>query len=211
MPAIVTSPFPFVHLASHSPRRRELLRQIEVRFETLLLRSDPGREPDVIEQPAAGEAAADYVLRIACEKAQAGRLRAGQRRLPPSPVLGADTEVVLDAEIFGKPLDVADAVRMLERLSGRHHQVISAVALATPDGRLLSRLCASEVRFRALEAGEAERYARCGEPMGKAGGYAIQGRGAKFVERLEGSYSGVMGLPLFETAELLAAAGVAVG
>lgn len=205
------TPCPFIYLASHSPRRRELLRQVEVRFETLLLRSGAGREPDVIEQPAAGESPTDYVLRIAREKALAGRLRAGQRRLPAAPVLGADTEVALDGEIFGKPTDAADAVRMLTRLSGRRHQVISGVALATPDGGLAVRLCASEVEFRELAPGEADRYARTGEPMGKAGAYAIQGRGAVFARRLEGSYSGVMGLPLFETAELLAAAGVAPG
>jgi septum formation protein len=206
-----STPYSFIHLASHSPRRRELLRQIEVRFETLLLRSGPGREPDVVERPGPDEAAADYVLRIAREKGRAGRRRAGPPRLPPAPVLGADTEVVLDGEIFGKPVDATDAVRMLGRLSARSHQVISAVALATPDGGLVTRLSASDVEFRPLAPGEADRYARSGEPMGKAGGYAIQGRGAVFVRRINGSYSGVMGLPLFETAELLACAGVAVG
>ena len=165
----------------------------------------------MVEQPAAGEEAADYVLRVACEKAVAGRLRAGQRRLPPAPVLGADTEVILDGEIFGKPASPEDAERMLGRLSARRHQVISAIALATPEGELVSHACTTEVEFRALAPAEAARYVRSGEPMGKAGAYAIQGRGAAFVQRIEGSYSGVMGLPLFETARLLATAGVTTG
>jgi septum formation protein len=191
----------FVFLASGSPRRRELLRQIGVRFRVLEARVD--------ETPLAGEAPQDYVLRLAAAKAAAGRREAcATPGGMDAPVLGADTAVVLEGRIIGKPEGREDAGRMLGELSGRTHTVMTAVALsgATGTGCRLSR---SEVTFRAIDAAERSAYWDTGEPRDKAGGYAIQGFGAIFVAELRGSYSGVMGLPLFETAELLAAAGVA--
>ena len=181
-------------LASLSPRRRELLAQIGVPHRIAAAGVD--------ESVLAGERAADYVLRIARAKALA--LFARDASLP---VLAADTTVVIDEEILGKPRDAAEGRAMLARLSARTHRVLTAVALATRSG-VGFRLSASEVRFRSLSAEECAAYWRTGEPRDKAGGYAIQGRGAVFVEHLSGSYSGVMGLPLFETAQLLSAAGV---
>ena len=147
-----------------------------------------------------------YVLRVALAKARAGRalLAAGERL----PVLGADTAVVIDGEVLGKPRDRSDALAMMARLSGQWHQVISAVAVVGPEGEEHSRLSVSAVQFRPVTREEAEAYWQSGEPVDKAGGYAIQGRAAVFIERLEGSYSGVMGLPLFETAELLERFGI---
>jgi septum formation protein len=196
----------FVYLASHSPRRRELLRQINVRFETLLLRTSAHRSGDVPEGTRPGEAPIDYVARIARAKAEVGATRARQRGLPPAPVLAADTEVVIDGVALGKPADAAQAAAMLRRLSGREHEVLSAVAVSH-DGRLDFRLSRTTVRMRELQAAEIRRYVESGEPFDKAGGYAIQGSAAAFVERIDGSYSGVMGLPLYETAELLRALG----
>jgi septum formation protein len=194
---------PLLYLASHSPRRRELLRQINVRFETLLLRSDRMRGSDVEEIPRAGEAPADYVSRVTLEKARVGAVRARERALAPGVVLAADTEVVIDGEALGKPRDAAAAAQMLMRLSGRSHEVLSAVALATSDTQIDIRLTRSVVGLKALDPIELRRYVASGEPLDKAGAYAIQGLGALFVTRLEGSYSAVMGLPLYETAELL--------
>jgi septum formation protein len=194
---------PLLYLASHSPRRRELLRQINVRFETLLLRSDRMRGSDVEEIPRAGEAPADYVSRVTLEKARVGAVRARERALAPGVVLAADTEVVIDGEALGKPRDAAAAAQMLMRLSGRSHEVLSAVALATSDNQIDIRLTRSVVGLKALDPIELRRYVASGEPLDKAGAYAIQGLGALFVTRLEGSYSAVMGLPLYETAELL--------
>ena len=187
----------FVYLASASPRRRQLLAQIGVHFQLLSV--------DVDESIAAGEAAARYVSRLAQAKAAAGLVRrvAGSRR----PVLGADTAVVAAGAILGKPADCADAERMLALLSARTHEVLTAVALATDDG-VLSHLSRSEVTFREIAPAEAREYWNTGEGRDKAGGYAIQGYGAVFVSGLRGSYSGVMGLPLFETAQLLRAADV---
>lgn len=186
-----------VYLASASPRRRELLAQIGVAFEVVAVAVDEALRP--------GEAPEVYALRLAVAKARAGHaLRAGR------PALGADTAVVVDGAILGKPRDRADALAMLERLSGRTHHVHTAVALVAADGTVHSRLSVSAVTFRALSAAERAAYWASGEPADKAGGYAIQGRAAVFVARLEGSYSGVMGLPLFETAELLETCGIAV-
>jgi len=156
----------------------------------------------------AGEAPAAYVSRTAGAKAAAGLAACRARGLPPRPVLAADTAVIIDGEVLGKPRDAADSLRMLGLLSGRAHEVLTGVALATAAGSAL-RLCSSRVRFREIGADEAREYWDTGEPRDKAGGYAIQGLGAVFVADLQGSYSGVMGLPLFETAELLRAAGVA--
>jgi septum formation protein len=188
---------PFVYLASGSPRRRELLTQIGVPFQLLNVAVD--------ESVVDGEAAEAYVARLAYLKALAGL-----RARPPgesAPVLAADTSVVLDGAVLVKPTDRADGERMLRRMSGRTHSVLTAVALADADG-VQSRLSRSDVRFRDLSAAEVAAYWDTGEPHDKAGGYAIQGGGAVFVADLRGSYSGVMGLPLYETAELLALQGV---
>jgi len=197
------------YLASASPRRRDLLRQVGARFETLLLRVAAPRGPDVPEVPAQGEAGAQYVLRVATGKAEAGRHAALARGLLHRPVLGADTEVVLEGEVLGKPRDLAHAAQMLRRLAGREHEVLTAVAIA-PDGPGAAANClsVSRVWIRALSDEEIARYCAGGEPLGKAGAYALQGRGAAFVERVEGSCSGIVGLPLSQTVELLAGAGI---
>lgn len=183
---------PVLVLASASPRRRELLWQIGVAHRIAIA--------DVDETPRTGESAAECVQRLALAKAD----KVGPAGLP---VLGADTAVVLEGELLGKPRDRDSALSMLKRLSGRSHRVLTAVALVDARGRQV-RLSDSEVEFRALSAAECARYWDSGEPRDKAGAYAIQGLGAVFVRRLAGSYSGVMGLPLYETAELLDAAGV---
>jgi len=181
---------PDIYLASASPRRAELLEQIGVSFSVLNV--------DVDEQHRPGESPVDYVTRLALAKACAGK--ALLAAADSCPVLGADTTVVAGDRIMGKPRDMEDAVAMLLSLSGRAHKVISAVAL---DGAHAAvRVSISDVIFRTLTATECQAYWKTGEPRDKAGGYAIQGRAAQFVERLEGSYSGVMGLPLYETAVL---------
>lgn len=204
IPIIV--PDPVVYLASRSPRRQELLRQIGVEFVELRLRDAAGRRRDVVEEALDNEPALHYVERIARTKASVGWKRMEQRKLPVRPVLGADTEVVLDGVIFGKPTDVDAARRMLARLSGRRHDVITAVAMKWEDTVEVA-VSTSHVTLRRLTGGEIERYVATGEPFDKAGGYAVQGRAGAFITRLEGSYSGVMGLPLAETAGLLARAG----
>ena len=191
-----------IYLASRSPRRRELLQQIGIAFETLLLREDARRGADVDETPAPGESPEDYVIRVARDKAVAGWRQIASRRLPPHPVLAADTTVVLDGAIIGKPADAEHARQMLRRLSGRTHRVLTAVAVAR-EARMETVLSASAVEFRELADGEIGHYVASGEPLDKAGAYAIQGRAAVFVRAISGSYSGIMGLPLFETAELL--------
>jgi septum formation protein len=186
----------FVYLASESPRRRELLLQIGVPFRVVAATVDEGVLP--------GEPPPAYVARLAAAKADAGWEKSpGDRH----PVLAADTVVVLDGDILGKPADRNHAGVMLQRLSGRTHAVLTAVALRT-DGGVESRISRSEVTFRRIAAAEALAYWETGEPRDKAGAYAIQGRAAIFISDLRGSYSGVMGLPLFETAELLSQAGV---
>jgi len=200
---------PEIYLASRSPRRQELLAQLGVAYDVLPLREGPGRRRDVGEVPRKDEPALDYVKRVARAKASVGWLRMGQRALPPRPVLGADTEVVLDGAIFGKPDDAMDAVRMLALLSGRTHDVLTAVGVCW-ERRVALVVSSSRVTFRALPREEIERYVATDEWQGKAGGYAIQGRAAAFASRLEGSYSGVMGLPLYETAEILARIGFPV-
>lgn len=182
-----------LYLASQSPRRRQLLEQLGYRFGCL--------DVDVAEVRGDDEPALDYVCRVAREKAGAGLLKVMSS--PAALVLGADTEVVLEDEVFGKPADAATAAAMLRRLSGRSHQVVSSVWLLSA-GRERQALCVSEVRFAVLDEATIAAYVATGEPFGKAGGYAIQGRAAAFIEHLAGSYSGVMGLPLFETASLLA-------
>jgi len=198
-----------IYLASRSPRRQELLTQLGVPFDEIKLRAAPGRHRDVVEEALDDEPALHYVERIARTKANAGWKRMQERGLPTRPVLGADTEVVLDDAIFGKPHDADAARAMLAKLSGRVHDVVSAVALRFHDDIEVA-VSVSQVTLRKLSAGEIERYIETREPFDKAGGYAIQGRAAAFVTRLEGSYSGVVGLPLAETASLLARIGRSV-
>jgi septum formation protein len=200
---------PSIYLASKSPRREELLRQLGVEFQPLLLREAPGRRRDVVEAARKDEPPVEYVKRIARTKAAVAWHRMGKRGLAPKPVLGADTEVVLDGAAIGKPRDAAQAAAMLAALSGRAHEVITAVALRW-QGDLALAVSTSKVSFRAITKDEIDRYVATGEPFDKAGGYAIQGRAAAFIRRIEGSYSGVMGLPLFETAELLSRFGFPV-
>jgi septum formation protein len=200
---------PLLYLASRSPRRHELLRQLAIPFAEIRLREAPGRHRDVVEEARDGEPALHYVERIARTKAQIGWQRMEQRKLPPLPVLGADTEVVLDGAIFGKPADADAARTMLAKLSGRTHEVITVVALRWHDDVEIA-ISVSAVTLRTLKSGEIERYVATGEPFDKAGGYAVQGRAAAFITRLDGSFSGVMGLPLAETADLLARTGRAV-
>jgi septum formation protein len=191
-----------IYLASRSPRRRELLAQIGVRFHLLLFRSRAGEAPDVDETPLAAEPPDTYVERLARAKAEAGWRRMLQRNLPQSPVLAADTTVALEGRIYGKPANRQEAAEMLAQLAGRTHEVLTAVALKHEDW-LQSLLSRSEVRFKVLTAREIEQYVLSGEADDKAGAYAIQGRAARFIVELRGSYSGVMGLPLYETAHLL--------
>ena len=186
-----------LYLASKSPRRRELLARLGVPFAVLGV--------DIPEVRAPGEAPGDFVARVAGEKAAAGL--AGLPGAEDVIVIGADTEVVLDEEVFGKPRDGTDAAAMLARLSGRVHQVLSAVSLRSA-GRHLQALSVSEVEFGRLSQKQVDAYVAGGEPMGKAGGYAIQGGAEMFVARLSGSFSGVMGLPLHETARLLRELGI---
>lgn len=186
-----------LYLASKSPRRRELLGRLGLDPRLL--------DIDIPEVRQPGEPALDYVRRVSREKAGAGLLTVAG--VPGALVLAADTEVVLDDEVFGKPVDAEDAVRMLTRLSGRTHQVISVVWLMSA-GREAQAISVSEVTFSALTSAQLDGYIACGEWAGKAGAYAIQGRAEAFVTRLDGSYSGVMGLPVHETAKLLAEFGV---
>ncbi len=195
-----------IYLASRSPRRRELLAQIAVRYHLLLFRERAGpataAQPEVDEQPLAGEAPDAYVERLARLKAELGWQRMHQRNLPPAPVLAADTTVALEGRIYGKPVDRTEAAEMLAALSGRSHEVLTGVALKHGD-RLESALSRSEVRFKDLSEAEIRDYIATGEADDKAGAYAIQGRAARFIVELRGSYSGVMGLPLYETSSLL--------
>jgi septum formation protein len=191
-----------IYLASRSPRRRELLAHIGVKFNLLLFRAQPASDPEVSEAMLPGERPRDYVMRVARVKAEAGWLRMLERRLPQAPVLAADTTVALDDRIFGKAADRSEAAAMLAALAGRRHEVLTAVALKY-GARLESALSVSEVTFRALEPHEIDDYVASGEWDDKAGAYAIQGRAARFVAEIRGSHSGIVGLPLFETARLL--------
>lgn len=191
---------PLIYLASASPRRSQLLDQIGVAHAVRPATVDESRHP--------GERPADYVTRLAREKAES--LWQGLSPTERKPVLGADTTVAIDGDVLGKPEDRDDALRMLERLSGRTHQVYTAVALRHAGGCDV-RLSVSEVAFRPLTLGEREAYWDTGEPADKAGGYAVQGRAAIFITRIAGSYSGIMGLPLAETAELLQLGGWSFG
>jgi septum formation protein len=196
-----------IYLASKSPRRRELLRQIGVDFELLLLRSDGPRGADVTEEVLPGESPLDYVARVANEKAACAWNLVRRRHLTPRPVLSADTTVTVDGDILGKPSGRDEAAAMLRRLSGRDHQVLTAVAVHFTD-MTEHVVQVSEVRFGTLSEASIKAYCASQEPYDKAGGYGIQGSAALFVEHIEGSHSGIMGLPLFETAKLLRQAGL---
>jgi septum formation protein len=191
-----------IYLASRSPRRRELLSQIGVRYHLLLFRERVGENPDVDEAVLAGEAPAAYVERMAKAKAEAGWRRMLQRNLPPAPVLAADTTVALEGRIFGKPESRAAAEEILAALAGKRHEVLTAVAVKNYE-LLEVALSVSEVQIKALSKDEIAQYVATGEADDKAGAYGIQGRAARFVIELRGSYSGVMGLPLYETSQLL--------
>lgn len=193
---------PRIYLASQSPRRRELLAQIGVRFDLLLFRGGGRVDPETDEAPLPGEPPDDYVLRVAAAKARHGVRLLQLRRLPLRPVLAADTTLDVDGTIIGKPSDDADAAAILRRLSGRTHRVLTAIAMAQ-DERIETRLSASAVIFRDLTDEEIHRYVASGEPHDKAGAYGIQGRAAMFVAEIRGSHSGIVGLPLCETTLLL--------
>jgi septum formation protein len=195
---------PFVYLASKSPRRQELLRQIGVRFELLV----PGDDEDAeaLEALRAGESPTRYVQRVTLAKAEAARERLSRRALAPAPILVSDTTVAIGGTILGKPADAADAARLLRRLSGRTHRVLSAVAVVR-GRRIETALNVSRVVFARLPPGWIDAYVASGEPMDKAGAYAIQGDAARYVRRIDGSHSGIMGLPLYETSRLLRGAG----
>jgi len=191
-----------IYLASRSPRRRELLLQMRVPHEVLVLAAT-----DVDEPRLRGESPADYVVRTAREKAERGVVSVRKRGLSPRPILSADTTVILGDDILGKPADRDEAVHMLQRLSGVRHEVRTALALAL-DGNMREAVSITQVQFRELSDRDIQRYCDSGEPYDKAGGYGIQGLAGVFVERIEGSYTGVMGLPLYETAQLLTHAGI---
>lgn len=195
-----------IYLASQSPRRRELLKQIGVNFDVLVLRTAFGRA-DALEIPQQDEEPGAFARRMAEEKSAKGEKAVGLRQLIARPVLGADTVVDIDGEIIGKPRDLAHAGEILQRLSGRTHWVHTGVAIIT-SGRTQSRLSSSKVEFAPLTSTVLARYLESGEALDKAGAYGIQGRAGTFIARIEGSYTGIMGLPLFETAELLAWAGI---
>jgi septum formation protein len=195
----------FVYLASQSPRRRQLLEQIGVRHELLL--PDPGEDTEALEAPLPGEAPARYVHRVTLLKLDAAVARLARRGLPPAPVLCSDTTVARGRTLYGKPADPQDAARMLGELAGCTHRVLTAVAVQGGRKRLHA-LSDSRVTFAPMTRAQIRDYVASGEPMGKAGAYAVQGRAAAHIARISGSYPGIMGLPLFETAQLLRAVGV---
>jgi len=206
------APFEYVYLASQSPRRQELLQQLGIGFQ--LLPPDADEDVEALEAELPGEAAAMYVRRVCLAKAEAAARRLARAGHVSAPILVADTTVALDRAILGKPVDDDNAVAMLTRLSGRTHHVLTAVAVVPASGTLgetpiASTLSVSTVRFVALTHEQIVRYVASGEPQGKAGAYGVQGRAAEFIAHIDGSYSGIMGLPLFETAALVRAAGVA--
>ncbi len=192
-----------IYLASRSARRRDLLKQMGVSFEMLLLREGVGRHADFDESQIGNESPRDYVVRVARLKAEAGWVRLEQRRLMRHPVLAGDTTVAFNDTILAKPQDREHAVAMLKQLSGTVHQVYTAVAVKFHDS-LQEALSVTDVRLRVLSDDEIRRYVASGDPMDKAGAYGIQGKASIFIESINGSYSGVVGLPIFETSRLLA-------
>jgi len=194
----------FIYLASQSPRRAQLLGQLGVKHELLL--AQPGEDAEALEAVQPGESPTAYVQRVTALKLDAAVARREQRGLPPAPILCADTTVALGRTILGKPEDAADAERMLAMLSGHTHRVMTAIALQHGEERW-AMLNVSHVRFAPIDAEQVAAYVATGEPLGKAGAYGIQGRAAAFIEHISGSHSGIMGLPMFETARLLRQAG----
>lgn len=202
----------FLYLASQSPRRRQLLEQIGVTY-TLLLpnaEGDIAEDAEAIEAVLPGELPQAYVQRVTGLKLDAAVARHARRQLAPAPILCSDTTVALGSEILGKPEEAADATRMLQMLAGQTHTVLTAVAIHHGEERW-AELSVSHVTFAPMTAAEIAAYVASGEPMGKAGAYGIQGRAASYVERMEGSYSGIMGLPVFETSQLLKRMGWTIG
>ncbi len=197
----------FVYLASQSPRRKQLLEQLGVRYELLL--PDSGEDTESLEVALHNEAPARYVKRVTSLKLDAASARMARRQLPPAPILCSDTTVALGRTIYGKPDDILHAERMLSELSGRTHRVLTAVSIQSGKERYCA-LSSSKVSFEPMTVEQISSYAATGEPLGKAGAYAIQGRASMHVTRISGSYSGIMGLPLWETASLLRAAGFAI-
>ncbi len=191
---------PFIYLASQSPRRRQLLEQLGVAYELLL--PDADEDAEALEAVRGKEAPATYVKRVTALKLDAALARLKQRGLPLAPILCSDTTVACGRIIYGKPVDAADARRMLGELSGQTHRVLTAVAVGTARKRVQT-LSESQVTFASLTRAQISAYVASGEPMGKAGAYAVQGRAAAYLSHISGSYSGIMGLPLFETAQLL--------
>jgi len=195
----------FIYLASQSPRRRQLLEQLGVRYELLL--PDAGEDAEALEIALENEVPARYAKRVTGLKLDAASARLTRRQLPPAPILCADTTVALGRTIYGKPDDACHAERMLSELSGRMHRVLTAVSIQSGQHRF-GALSSSSVSFESMTADQISRYVATGEPLGKAGAYAIQGRVSMHITRINGSYSGIMGLPLWETALLLRAAGL---
>jgi septum formation protein len=190
----------FIYLASQSPRRAQLLEQLGVRFELLL--PDASEDAEGLEVALKNEAAYAYVKRVTALKLDAAVARMRRRGLPAAPVLCSDTTVALGRTIYGKPADAPDATRMLRELSGKTHRVLTAVAVQKGKTRAQT-VSVSQVRFTVMSAALIRSYVATGEPMGKAGAYAVQGRAAAYIEHISGSYSGIMGLPMFETAQML--------
>ncbi len=199
---------PFIYLASQSARRRDMLELMHIRLELLVAADD--EDVEALETPRANESPRTYVRRVTRLKAEAAIDRLHRRELVRAPILVGDTTVAVGPTILGKPTNVDDARRMLTLLSGRTHRVLTAIAVAD-DSRMATALSESRVRFRTIESDEIDAYIESGEPFGKAGAYAIQGRAAAFVEHISGSHSGIVGLPLFETVQLLKLFGIRPG
>ena len=197
----------FIYLASQSPRRRQLLEQLGVRYELLL--PDETEDAEALESVLKNEAPAAYVKRVTQLKLDAAVARLKRRQLPAAPIFCSDTTVALGRTIYGKPDDAADAHRMLAELAGRTHRVLTAVAVQS-GRRRFDAMSTSKVTFEALSSRQISTYVASGEPLGKAGAYAVQGRAALHITRMDGSYSGIMGLPIYETALLLKAAGLKI-
>ena len=197
----------FIYLASQSPRRRQLLEQLGVRYELLL--PDETEDAEALESVLKNEAPAAYVKRVTQLKLDAAVARLKRRQLAAAPILCSDTTVALGRTIYGKPDDAADAHRMLAELAGRTHRVLTAVAVQS-GRRRFDAMSTSKVTFEALSSRQISTYVASGEPLGKAGAYAVQGRAALHITRMDGSYSGIMGLPIYETALLLKAAGLKI-
>ena len=199
----------FIYLASQSPRRSQLLDQLGIRHEILVPDAAEAEEAEALEAQLPGESPSAYVQRVTGLKLDAAVQRRINRKLPEAPILCADTTVARGRVIYGKPADAPDAARLLAELSGQTHRVLTAVALQVPFGNAgrITALSVSRVTFAELSAAQIAAYVATGEPMGKAGAYGVQGRAAAHIQRISGSYSGIMGLPLFETAQLLRAVG----